>query len=114
MARSATPEVVPRGALRALLLRALADHDLHGYALARLLEQRAGGTLKIREGSLYPALHELELEGCIEATWSKAPDGRKRRVYHLTRRGKTEATGSRKRWLEMAAMLQRLLSPSRT
>lgn len=105
---------VPRGALRILLVTLLQEGPMHGYRLARTLEERSRGAFRLREGSLYPALHELELEGWIEATWSKAPDGRKRRVYHLTRRGKKEAAGGRERWLEMAAMLQKLLRPSST
>lgn len=109
MARSPRRDAVPRGALRALVLAALADSDLHGYALARRLEERAHGTLKIREGSLYPALHELELEGAVEATWTRAPDGRKRRVYSLTRVGRRAAKGARAEWLAIADMLQALL-----
>ena len=107
MARSR--DVVPRGALRALLLAALAEGDSHGYALARRLEERARGTLKIREGSLYPALHELELEGAIEATWARAPDGRRRRVYSLTPSGRRTAKGARAEWLAIADLLQSLL-----
>jgi len=110
MARPAQRDVVPRGALRALVLATLADTDLHGYALARRLEQRARGTLKIREGSLYPALHELELEGSIEATWTRAPDGRRRRVYSLTRSGRRAAKSARIEWLAIADMLRSLLS----
>ena len=110
MSRSRERDVVPRGALRALLLAALADADLHGYALARKLEERARGTLKIREGSLYPALHELELEGAVEATWTKAPDGRRRRVYSLTRAGRRAAKGTRAEWLAIAELLQSLLA----
>lgn len=110
MARSRHPDVVPRGALRALVLATLAEEALHGYALARRLEERARGTLKIREGSLYPALHELELEGAIEATWTRAPDGRRRRVYSLTRAGRRAAKGARDEWLAVADLLQSLLS----
>jgi DNA-binding PadR family transcriptional regulator len=102
-------DVVPRGALRALLLAALTDTALHGYALARRLEERSRGALKIREGSLYPALHELELEGAIEATWVRAPDGRRRRVYSLTRAGRRAAQGARAEWLAVADLLQALL-----
>ena len=102
-------DAVPRGALRALVLAALSDGDLHGYALARKLEDRARGTLKIREGSLYPALHELELEGSIEARWTRAPDGRRRRVYALTRSGRRAAQGERAEWLAIADMLRALL-----
>jgi DNA-binding PadR family transcriptional regulator len=102
-------DVGPRGALRALVLAILAEGDLHGYALARRLEERARGTLKIREGSLYPALHELELEGAVEATWTRAPDGRRRRVYSLTSAGKRTAKGARAEWLAIADLLQSLL-----
>ena len=109
MARTSQRDVVPRGALRALILAVLAETDQHGYALARKLEERARGTLKIREGSLYPALHELELEGAIEATWTRAPDGRRRRVYALTRAGRRAAKSARAEWLAIADMLQALL-----
>jgi DNA-binding PadR family transcriptional regulator len=102
-------DAVPRGALRALVLAALAEGELHGYALARRLEERARGTLKIREGSLYPALHELELEGAVEAIWTRAPDGRRRRVYSLTRSGRKTAKGARAEWLAIADMLYALL-----
>jgi DNA-binding PadR family transcriptional regulator len=104
-----TRDVVPRGALRALVLAVLGDTPLHGYGLARQLEDRAKGTIKIREGSLYPALHELELEGAIKATWTRGPDGRKRRVYALTRTGRRAAKGARAEWLAVADMLQTLL-----
>jgi len=109
MARARQRDVVPRGALRALILSALTESDLHGYALARQLEERAATTLKIREGSLYPALHELELEGSIEARWTKGPDGRKRRVYSLTRAGRKAATAAREEWIAIADMLHALL-----
>ncbi|MGE5182021.1 MAG: PadR family transcriptional regulator [Acidobacteriota bacterium] len=110
MGRSPQRDVVPRGALRALVLASLADSDLHGYALARQLEERSRGTLKIREGSLYPALHELELEGAVEARWTRGPDGRRRRVYSLTRAGKRAARGARDEWLAIADMLHSLLT----
>jgi PadR family transcriptional regulator, regulatory protein PadR len=103
-------DVVPRGALRALVLATLGDGALHGYALARALEERARGTWKIREGSLYPALHELELEGAIVATWTKAPTGRRRRVYTLTRAGRRAAKGARAEWLGIADMLKAMLA----
>ena len=107
-ARRPQRDVVPRGALRALVLAALAEEDLHGYALARRLEARARGTFKIREGSLYPALHELELEGAVDATWTRAPDGRRRRVYSLTRAGRRAAKDARAEWLAIADTLQAL------
>jgi DNA-binding PadR family transcriptional regulator len=109
MARSPQRDVVPRGALRALVLATLAESDLHGYALARTLEERSRGALKIREGSLYPALHELELEGAVEATWTRGPDGRRRRVYSLTRAGRRVAKDARAEWVAIADLLHALL-----
>ena len=109
MARSRPQDVVPRGALRALVLAVLTEGALHGYALARKLEARAPGMLKIREGSLYPALHELELDGSVEAAWARGPDGRRRRVYSLTRDGRRAAKAARAEWLAVADMLQALL-----
>lgn len=109
MAFRSQRDVVPRGALRALVLAALSEEDLHGYALARNLEDRSRGTFKIREGSLYPALHELELEGAVEARWTKAPDGRRRRIYSLTRAGRRTASSERAEWLAIADMLRSLL-----
>jgi DNA-binding PadR family transcriptional regulator len=103
-------DAVPRGALRALVLAALAEERLHGYALARRLEERARGAFRIREGSLYPALHELELEGAIEATWTRGPDGRRRRVYALTRAGRRAAKGARAEWLAIADLLRAMLA----
>jgi DNA-binding PadR family transcriptional regulator len=110
MPRTSRRDAVPRGALRALVLAALAETDLHGYGVARRLEARARGTLKIREGSLYPALHELELEGAVEARWTGAPGGRRRRVYSLTRAGRRAAKGARVEWLAIADMLHALLA----
>jgi DNA-binding PadR family transcriptional regulator len=109
MARARQQDAVPRGALRALVLAALSEADLHGYALARRLEARAPGMLRIREGSLYPALHELELDGSVAATWTRGPDGRRRRVYSLTRAGRRAAKTERAEWIAIADMLRALL-----
>ena len=103
MARSSS---VPRGALRALVLAALTEADLHGYAIARKLESQS---IRVSEGSLYPALHELELEGLVDATWTKGPDARKRRVYSLTRVGRRAAKTACAEWIAIADMLRALL-----
>jgi PadR family transcriptional regulator PadR len=105
----------PRGALRAIVLSLLAERAMHGYALARTLEERTAGAFHLREGSLYPALHELELEGLVGARWDKSIDGRKRRVYRITPLGRRECAGWREKWLAIAAHLHDLLrlpSPS--
>jgi DNA-binding PadR family transcriptional regulator len=108
MARSRN-NAVPHGALRALVLAVLTEGKLHGYALARKLEARAPGMLKVSEGTLYPTLHELELEALVAATWTRGPDGRKRRVYALTRAGRRAAKTARAEWIAIADMLHALL-----
>jgi PadR family transcriptional regulator, regulatory protein PadR len=104
---------LPRGALRAVLLSLLAERPAHGYALVRSVEERTGGALKMREGTLYPALHELEIEGLVEAD-VEIVGGRKRRVYALTRRGRHDAREWRDHWTAMTSMLQALLATPRS
>lgn len=104
---------LPRGALRAILLSLIAEKPAHGYALARAVEVRTGGALKMREGTLYPALHELELEGQVEAHVVEV-GGRKRRVYRITPKGRREAVDWRRHWTELAGILQQLLQPPKT
>ncbi len=103
---------LPRGALRAIVLALLSETPLHGYAIARRVEARTAGALRMREGTLYPALHELELEDLVEASIEEV-DGRRRRVYRITPKGRREAADWRAHWSEMAAMLQKLLAPPR-
>lgn len=108
------PDEIPRGALRAIVLSLLADKPAHGYALVRALDERTKGALKLREGTLYPALHELELEGFVDAKWETSREGRKRRVYSLTAKGRRETTSTREQWLEMANLLRSVLAVKRT
>jgi len=101
---------LPRGAQRTVILSLLfREGPLHGYALSRALEEKTGGRFQLREGSLYPILHELELERLVEASWDRSPEGRKRRVYRLTAGGKREAKAMKKRWLEVAGLIEALL-----
>ena len=104
---------LPRGALRAIVLSLLTEKPSHGYALAKQVEARTGGALRLREGTLYPALHELELDELIEAKIEEV-DGRKRRIYRITPKGRREAADWREHWSEMAELLGKLLLPPGT
>lgn len=77
---------VLKGHLDLLVLSALRSEDAHGYAIIKAIRERSGGEFDILEGSLYPALHRLEERGLVSSRWSTV-DGRKRRVYALTRTG---------------------------
>src|SRR3954462_15990567 len=84
-----------RGHLDGLLLAVLADAPAHGYELGRRLTRISAGGLGGPEGSLYPAVHRLEGGGLAESSWSSA-DGRRRRVYRLTRSGRRAVAQSRR------------------
>jgi transcriptional regulator len=97
-----------RGHLDALLLAVLAAAPGHGYELNQRLGARSGGELDVHEGSLYPALHRLERGGLVESEWS-VRDGRKRRVYRLTRSGRRALAASRMEWRSFSSAVQTVL-----
>jgi DNA-binding PadR family transcriptional regulator len=97
-----------RGHLDRLLLAALADAPGHGYELAQRLAARTAGTLDVPEGSLYPALHRLEGAGLVTSEW-KAIDGRRRRVYASTAKGRRQLVHWRKEWRTFAMAVDGVL-----
>jgi PadR family transcriptional regulator PadR len=97
-----------RGHLDGLLLAVLADAPGHGYELGQRLTHRSGGALGVPEGSLYPALHRLERGGLVTSSWSTG-DGRRRRVYRLTRAGRRAVTRSRTEWRAFSVAVERVL-----
>lgn len=76
------------GMLRVLLLSELSRGEGYGYGLARSIELGSEGELAVRPESLYPVLHRLEQDGLISARWDRAENGRPRRVYRLTPKGR--------------------------
>lgn len=87
-----------RSDLDAVVLAALADGPLHGYAIVRRLRQNSDGMLKLGEGQLYPTLHRLERSGMVTATWHPQEGRPSRRVYELTELGRRELARARKDW----------------
>ena len=74
--------------LELLVLTALKAGPGHGYSIIRAIRDRSDGEFELLEGSLYPALHRLERDGLVSSSWSNVA-GRRRRVYKLTRKGRT-------------------------
>jgi len=97
-----------RGHLEGLLLAVLVDEPGHGYGLSQRLAVRSGGDLAVPEGSLYPALQRLERRGLVTSAW-EAVDGRRRRVYHLSRAGRREAVVAARDWKQFAAAVDQVL-----
>lgn len=83
----APAEVLP-GTLEMLILRTLQRGPLHGYGIAQYLLQVSGQVLRVGEGSLYPALQRLLVNGWAEAEWGQSETGRRARFYSLTAAGK--------------------------
>jgi|SRR6516164_3181235 DNA-binding PadR family transcriptional regulator len=90
-----------RGHLETLVLSTLERGEAHGLEILRRLEEAGCGLLRLKEGSLYPALYRLEESGKVEAAWEEGPHGRRgarRRLYRLTRKGKQQLADGRVEW----------------
>ena len=76
-----------KGTTTLLVLTVLREGELYGYEIALRIKDRSGGAFVPSEGSLYPALHALEADGALEATWRESDRGPKRRYYKITKSG---------------------------
>ena len=86
-----------KGHVDFLLLATLRDAPLHGYGVVDKLRGTSGGAFDLAEGTVYPALYRLEASGLLSSKWTTA-GGRRRRVYQLTKRGRTELAREGKAW----------------
>ena len=82
---------------------------LHGYGIANAIEDLSDETLRIDEGSLYPALHRMEEIGWITASWTVTENKRRARIYQLTRAGKKQLTAETERWTSFSTGVARVL-----
>jgi PadR family transcriptional regulator PadR len=98
-----------KGNTPTLIMAVLRDGPLHGYAIARAIEQRSGAVLRCKEGTLYPALQALERDGVITGTWEQTPGGRERKVYSLTEAGLTRLVEERRAWERFASGISGVL-----
>jgi PadR family transcriptional regulator, regulatory protein PadR len=99
-----------QGSLPLLLLKLLARRGpLHGYAIATQIEGMSDETLRVEEGSLYPALHRLEESGWIKARWTTSGTGRRARVYEITAGGRAQLETEEARWKAITAAVGKIL-----
>jgi transcriptional regulator len=82
---------------------------LHGYGIAKRIEQMSGGVFRVTLGSLYPALQRLEKDGLVDAEWKASENGRRARYYRLTAAGRRRLSVEQKQWLRVAAAVTRIL-----
>ncbi|HEX7361887.1 MAG TPA: PadR family transcriptional regulator [Bryobacteraceae bacterium] len=110
---SSKPAEVPYGTLDLLILKTLETMGpLHGYAIARRIEQAAGDSLQLSQGSVYPALIRLQQEGWIAANWGISETNRKVKFYSLTRTGRKQITVEVAKWEKATALVARFLEAS--
>ena len=87
-------DAIPPGTLHLLILRTLArDGELHGFEIAESIEQSSDSVLTVEEGSLYPALQRLLVNGWVSAEWGTTGGNRRARYYQITRAGRKTARG---------------------
>lgn len=98
-----------RGTLDPLILKTLSARPLHGYGIARFLEQESGDALSIEEGSLYPALYRLQSKGWIEAEWGRSELGRRAKFYSLTAAGRGHLKRETERWRSFSRAVSTIL-----
>jgi PadR family transcriptional regulator PadR len=101
-----------QGTLALMVLKTLETiGPLHGYGIARRIEQTSGDLLSVNYGTLYPALLKLEQEGYIASEWGVSDNNRKAKYYKLTRAGRKQLTREAHEWEQTTAILARFLSP---
>ena len=83
---------------------------LHGYGIARRIEQTSGDVLSLNYGTLYPALLKLEQEGAIQSEWGVSDNNRKAKFYSLTRSGRKQLEKEARNWQQTTAILARFLA----
>lgn len=101
-----------KGHLDAIVLAALEAGPAHGYAIIETIRQRSTGAFDLPEGTVYPALHRLEQAGLLSSAWTTPSNGRKRRVYSLTRAGTNALGERRKAWGRFSQAVDTALSPA--
>jgi PadR family transcriptional regulator, regulatory protein PadR len=101
-------ELLP-GTLDMMVLKTLTRGALHGYAIAQLLGQLSDDILQVEEGSLYPALQRLELQGWIDGEWGVSSNNRRARFYKLTAAGRKKLASETARYREMTGAIARVM-----
>jgi len=102
-----------QGTLALMVLRTIETlGPLHGYGIARRIEQTSGNVLLVNYGTIYPALLKLEQEGYISSEWGISENNRRAKYYRLTRAGKKQIQNEARQWEQTTTIMARFLAPS--
>jgi PadR family transcriptional regulator, regulatory protein PadR len=103
---------LPQGTLDLLILKVVALGPVHGYAIARRLQQVSGDVVQVPQGSLYPGLHRLENRGLLTADWKETETGREAKFYRLTRKGRAQLEAETANWQRLTQAVGLILKLS--
>jgi PadR family transcriptional regulator PadR len=98
-----------KGTTPLLVLSVLHDGELYGYEIAQRIRERSGGAFAPSEGALYPALHALEADGALTATWRESDKGPRRRYYTITAQGEGLLAAHEAEWSSFSVGVSRAL-----
>ncbi|HVX41420.1 MAG TPA: PadR family transcriptional regulator [Gemmatimonadaceae bacterium] len=102
-----------QGTLDLIVLKALSWGPMHGFGIARWIQQTTGEVLEVEEGSLYPALYRMENRGWIKADWALTENGRRAKYYKLTAAGRKQLASELASWEQMQHAIGRIVSAKR-
>jgi transcriptional regulator len=97
------------GTLDMIVLKVLAEGELHGYAIALRIERLSNDVLAVEEGSLYPALYRMEARGWLKSAWALTDTGRRARFYKVTRAGRAQLGAETESWRRLTAAVAHVL-----
>ena len=106
-------EDLVRGSIVPIVLQLLREKAMYGYEIAKIVNERTGGKLEWKEGTLYPALHRLESNGYVSSKWEEALSGKSRKYYALTRKGIAELATRTVEWKEFSYAVNAILAVAR-
>jgi transcriptional regulator len=99
------PSDLVQGTLDLLILKTLSPGAMHGWAIAKRIQQVSGEVLQVQQGSLYPALHRIEQQGWIKAKWAESETGRQAKFYSLTPAGQKQLETEFANWGRLSAAI---------
>jgi transcriptional regulator len=104
------PNDLLQGTLDLLILKTIAPEPMHGWAIAKRIQQISVEVLQVQQGSLYPALHRLEQQGWIKAKWAESETGRQARFYSLTAPGRKQLAAEAANWNRLSAAINLVMA----
>lgn len=108
-ARQRSDGELVQGTLDMLVLKTLSRGPMHGYGIAQSIQQVSAEVLRVEEGSLYPALHRLELDGMVESEWGQSANNRRAKYYRLTALGRKQMQAQAGNWKRLAEAIARVM-----